>query len=53
MFLICYEIGDMVILGIFCNCGFKLLILERIIGRIKDYFIIREGILVDGGYFIC
>ncbi len=49
--LIRYEIGDAAVAGRPCDCGSRLPTLERVAGRLLDYFTARDGTIVHGGYF--
>ncbi|BDZ71647.1 capsular polysaccharide biosynthesis protein [Methanobacterium petrolearium] len=50
--LIRYEIGDMAILGKKkCECGNPLPTLEKVVGRITDSFVLKNGTIVPAEYF--
>ena len=51
--LIRYEIGDMATLGPeMCSCGQVLPTLKKVNGRIVGNFILKNGTIVDSGFFI-
>ncbi|WP_217178706.1 phenylacetate--CoA ligase family protein [Methanofollis liminatans] len=50
--LIRYEIGDTAILGPdVCFCGNLLPTLKKIVGRVTDHFVLKDGTTIHGEYF--
>ena len=50
--LIRYDIGDMVeFLSMNCSCGLNLPKVNRVLGRLQDNFILKDGTVVYGDYF--
>lgn len=50
--LIRYELGDVGVMSTKqCECGRKLPLLEKVVGRKSDFFKSRDGVLVHGEYF--
>jgi phenylacetate-CoA ligase len=50
--LIQYNIGDRAIASSGCDCGLPGQVFASLIGRVTDYFPLRNGAAVDGGYFM-
>ncbi|MEN3056808.1 MAG: phenylacetate--CoA ligase family protein [Candidatus Methanosuratincola petrocarbonis] len=51
--LIRYDVGDMAVVGpVHCKCGNLLPTLNKVSGRIIEHFLLKNGTVVPGEYFI-
>ena len=49
--LLRYEIGDVAVQGSGCDCGEQSPTLEKMMGRVSDYFVRKDGVMVHGQKF--